>query len=931
MGDNEYGGDEEQEHQEHHEQGEGDEDWGDDGGWGEDGPGGFRGRGGWRGPRGRGMRGFGRGGFGRGFGRGFGPPGPFPRGRGFGPRGPPPGGWDPSWGPPMPPPGMMGPPGMPPWGPMGPGGPGEWGPPGGHFVPGSGYGPKPGYGEYEGGEGGPGGGVLDNKQQGEDLGIDLSGEVWVETKADEGKSCYYNATTRATQWTLPEGPDVKILIQEEVEPFMGPPGGHGRPPPWGMPGPGGPGMSPWVMGGPGMPPVGEGMCKWSEHTAPDGKKYYYNTETQESVWEKPQELKDCETPKEMPPETVGRSDMAKMLESPHSAEELKKKQQMKLLPVLEDVPLAEKLKVSEAQMIGKIVFDPRLDSGSAKSKHLSKIDPRMESHCPGTNNLTNPSAMGPCPSPTEHSPKPTQAVQHSGIATGFMPDTSQMSSLLFTLTLPDTTLMEHVQLSPPPISKNQLRVDRTSQRQVLAESWSTLEAERRAKMKAKSSEGETSTIDKDFLHNWNWNMGTGDNNAEEDSDVAPDLYTNSSVIDKDFLSNWNMEIEVNMEVSEGDTKPQYLTLLETKLSTRSQPRKKFLQFHLDRRPAYYGTWSKKSDTVSGRRPFAKEVALDYDYDSDDDWEEEEEGESLSDNDSLEEDGDYEVDYKHFVPNGYLSDYEQEEEHEDEAFDPEKHHSMFKKFDEDHMKKTKQLLSPRLWGICYEEDNVAESSKLSGFKGLLPGNNNTIETGFSKPVISSMANNSRKGARAKPVPDEAIPHLVKLLHLNSHSKKFLGREFIEFCKKEALGDISMRKLDIKIKNIADFKRCEGVKCWFVKQEVLENLQITPSNTNEWSYNLQQPNKCTRASLTPISQADKRARSPAAILSDTLAKRPTIRSKESIEGVEVDEDDQESWPRGRMNEEMAPPCKNGNLTMRSIIKAKAAECVKEYMNM
>merc|ERR1712013_324429 len=35
-------------------------------------------------------------------------------------------------------------------------------------------------------------------------------------------------------------------------------------------------------------------CKWTEHTAPDGKRYYYNGETQESVWEKPQELKDCE-------------------------------------------------------------------------------------------------------------------------------------------------------------------------------------------------------------------------------------------------------------------------------------------------------------------------------------------------------------------------------------------------------------------------------------------------------------------------------------------------------------------------------------------------------------------------------------------------------------------------------------------------------------
>merc|ERR1712013_961203 len=371
----------------------------------------------------------------------------------------------------------------------------------------------------------PAEGKPDPKQQGKDLGIDLSGEIWVETKADGGKSYYYNATTRATQWTLPEGPDVKILTQDEVEqlqkkmaeggdkegekndednsteqtpepegfgmggpppfggmpPFSGPPGGPEGPPPpwgmppWGMPGPGGPpGMPPWGMGGPGMPPVGEGMCKWSEHTAPDGKKYYYNAETQESVWEKPQELKDWEvdqirlhdprtsmilaglqgnsatteqqkpeepkfftpaflnlgqdaaqaqlerekqqkaaeaaaavlskknlsqpgdenkTPKdksrpisstpvpgtpwcvvwtgdhrsffynpttklsvwEKPAEMVGRSDVAKMLESPHCAEEFKKKQQMKQLPVLEDEPLAKKMKVTEQQPVVQII------------------------------------------------------------------------------------------------------------------------------------------------------------------------------------------------------------------------------------------------------------------------------------------------------------------------------------------------------------------------------------------------------------------------------------------------------------------------------------------------------------------------------------------------------------------------------------------------
>ena len=73
----------------------------------------------------------------------------------------------------------------------------------------------------------------------------------------------------------------------------GGPGGPGMPPPW-MGGPGGM-PPPWMgaPGGPGMPPMGP-SCKWTEHTSPEGKKYYYNSETQESVWEKPQEMKDWE-------------------------------------------------------------------------------------------------------------------------------------------------------------------------------------------------------------------------------------------------------------------------------------------------------------------------------------------------------------------------------------------------------------------------------------------------------------------------------------------------------------------------------------------------------------------------------------------------------------------------------------------------------------
>jgi transcription elongation regulator 1 len=174
------------------------------------------------------------------------------------------------------------------------------------------------------------------------LGIDLSGEVWVETKTEEGKSYFYNARTRETTWTRPEETKgVKILSQGEVERltqqlaegeggnqpkgpqdegsggagfglpppgFMGggppgfvppggaPPGGApygmpppGFPPPWGMPPPGG--MPPPWAGGPA--PFVE-PCDWSEHTSPDGKKYYYNAKSGESVWEKPKEFAEYE-------------------------------------------------------------------------------------------------------------------------------------------------------------------------------------------------------------------------------------------------------------------------------------------------------------------------------------------------------------------------------------------------------------------------------------------------------------------------------------------------------------------------------------------------------------------------------------------------------------------------------------------------------------
>jgi len=59
-------------------------------------------------------------------------------------------------------------------------------------------------------------------------------------------------------------------------------------------------------------------------------------------------------------------------------------------------------------------------------------------------------------------------------------------------------------------------------------------------------------------------------------------------------------------------------------------RAKLLQFHENYRPAYYGTWRKRSSVITARRPWQQDSAFfAYDVDSDEEWEEEEPGESLS--------------------------------------------------------------------------------------------------------------------------------------------------------------------------------------------------------------------------------------------------------------------------------------------------------------
>lgn len=171
-------------------------------------------------------------------------------------------------------------------------------------------------------------------------------ELWVETKTEEGKSYFYHAVTRETTWTRPEGPHVKIMTQSEVEamnkqqqqqnaektaaeqkslaeaqqngangeqpkpmegqsPYSGPPPQFGMPPPnynyppnqWQPPTAEPPKPVAVTPSKPGEIDIGiiTKAAEWSEHRAPDGRPYYYQASTGDSVWEKPQALRDLES------------------------------------------------------------------------------------------------------------------------------------------------------------------------------------------------------------------------------------------------------------------------------------------------------------------------------------------------------------------------------------------------------------------------------------------------------------------------------------------------------------------------------------------------------------------------------------------------------------------------------------------------------------
>uniref|UniRef100_A0A915PPR3 Chromatin assembly factor 1 subunit A n=1 Tax=Setaria digitata TaxID=48799 RepID=A0A915PPR3_9BILA len=142
-------------------------------------------------------------------------------------------------------------------------------------------------------------------------------------------------------------------------------------------------------------------------------------------------------------------------------------------------------------------------------------------------------------------------------------------------------------------------------------------------------------------------------------------------------------------------------------------RAKLFQFHDNWRPAYYGTWRKRSTVITGRRPFAKDAEIDYEVDSDEEWEIPE-GDDCDESTMSEEDeenSDPSTDNDSFiVQHGYLSEGEGEDEQdrlkhqEDSSKRAERLRAMANEWKhnlEEKSKKFNKPLVPLLWGPYIE--------------------------------------------------------------------------------------------------------------------------------------------------------------------------------------------------------------------------------------
>lgn len=262
---------------------------------------------------------------------------------------------------------------------------------------------------------------------------------------------------------------------------------------------------------------------------------------------------------------------------------------------------------------------------------------------------------------------------------------------------------------------------------------------------------------------------------------------------------------------------------------------KLLQFHENYRPAYWGTWSKRSSHISPRCPLRQDKdLLDYEVDSDEEWEEEEPGESLSHSEGEEEEeggeDDDDDDDGFFVPHGYLSDDEGALEEEDGGdLEKQKLRQKLKAREWDELmssKKKMKVLEAVVKGCVWEEEGLGQEPFQPYAVCLIE----PLPTVDNSPTPEELL---QKGRRE----EQLLGQLLPLLHGNPNSRKVIITEFQEFCRRQRSSPSKLSNPQSPRENIpsrihlrrligsnAVYEKRSTYKrsCWYVHAEVLSRF-------------------------------------------------------------------------------------------------------------
>lgn len=195
----------------------------------------------------------------------------------------------------------------------------------------------------------------------------------------------------------------------------------------------------------------------------------------------------------------------------------------------------------------------------------------------------------------------------------------------------------------------------------------------------------------------------------------------------------------------------------------------------------------------------------------------------------------------------------------------------------------------IWRIMKAREcwSSGEEIKMEDFEPEVP---QIEETSNEKPSTAQQKTPAQQKVRPKLENDESIKELIRLIHLNTNSKKYLIKEYQayrlkNYHKNADFQEFSVKSVEEKITEICVYKTCPddgpmfNKKCWYVKPEIITQYfgdEQLPSS-NQWTYITE---KEVKEKKKPAENAKKPSREVTPVdNNEKPEKQPEIVVKES----------------------------------------------------